>query len=68
VIFNAYWEPIDFQLPPLPDDFEPWHQIIDTDKVPPEDIGEGVPVKDEKTYAAQARSTIVLNATQVKRA
>jgi glycogen operon protein len=68
VIFNAYWEPIDFQLPPLPDDFEPWHQIIDTDKVPPEDIGEGVPVKDEKTYAAQARSTVVLNATQVKRA
>ncbi len=62
LIFNAYWEPISFQLPQLPTGFRPWNRIIDTDLVSPEDIGDGVPLAGAEAYDVQARSTVVLTA------
>jgi isoamylase len=58
MIFNAYWEALDFELPPG----TPWKRIIDTCLPSPEDI---VPVKKAKKvdgdhYNAGPRSVVVL--------
>jgi glycogen operon protein len=59
LIFNAFWEKIDFQVPVVPTDFAAWERIIDTDREPPEDICGGVPVANQH-YAVQPRSIVVL--------
>lgn len=62
-ILNAYWEPLDFQLPPANNAGEdPWHRWIDTALDSPHDI---VPWRDAPsipgdTYRAEARSVVVL--------
>lgn len=59
-ILNAYWEPLEFQLPPAPSGV--WRLAIDTGKSAPDDIVRGLPdttVKG-KTYTASARSIVVL--------
>jgi glycogen operon protein len=62
LIFNAYWEPISFDLPPLPYGFDPWHRIIDTNLPSPNDIKiEGTPVLTN-AYPVQGRSSVVLTA------
>ncbi len=60
LIFNAYWEPLNFALPQPPDAFGPWHRMIDTDLPSPDDIGEGVALEGASSYLTQARSTVVL--------
>ena len=62
LIFNAYWEPIKFELPKVPITFSPWKRMIDTDLPSPDDIGPGVALDDITTYQAQPRSTIILRA------
>jgi glycogen operon protein len=60
LIFNAYWGEIDFDLPPVPADFEPWYRIIDTDLASPHDIRiEGSAVRGTQ-YSVQARTSVVL--------
>lgn len=61
LIANAYWEPLTFQLPVLPDGFGPWKRIFDTFYEAPDDIRSGVSIP-ENVYQAQSRSVVVLNA------
>ncbi len=35
---NAYWEALDFELPPLPEGASPWRRIIDTAAPSPRDL------------------------------
>jgi glycogen operon protein len=64
VIFNSYWEALDFALPPGPPDAGPWRRWIDTARPSPDDIVEwqhAVPFSGT-TYRAGPRSTVVLMA------
>ena len=60
---NAYWEPLDFKLPPVPDDCDgPWRRWIDTALESPEDAcawRRGIPVA-EQHYRVQPRSLVIL--------
>lgn len=60
LIFNAYWEPIEFEIPTIPSEFESWRRIIDTDLPSPDDILlAGTPVHGQ-AYHVQGRSSVVL--------
>jgi len=62
IIFNAYWEPLDFELPVLNNGKEKWRRWIDTALDTPDDICEWnaeQPVPGT-TYRAGARSVVVL--------
>jgi isoamylase len=61
LILNAYWEPLDFELPKL-DGGTPWRRWIDTGLDSPEDI---VPWQEARTmtvdtYRAAPRSVAML--------
>jgi glycogen operon protein len=61
LILNAYWEPLDFDLPPADGD-STWRRWVDTALDPPDDI---VPWLDSSsfagaTYRAAPRSVVVL--------
>ena len=61
LILNAYWEPLDFELPKLGDK-GPWRRWIDTALDSPTDIvpwQEATGVQAE-SYRAQARSVAML--------
>ena len=65
LILNAYWEPLDFELPPAAnDDTNPWRRWIDTAQETPNDIvpWEEAPAFQGLTYRAEARSVAVLYA------
>jgi len=62
IMFNAYWEPLSFEVPILGDGSRNWWRWIDTALDPPHDICEWneetqVP---EATYRVGARSVVVL--------
>jgi isoamylase len=60
--FNAYWEPIDFRLPPVGSERDPWCRWIDTSLESPLDIAEwrqAVPVAGD-AYRVAPRSVVVL--------
>jgi len=63
LIMNAYWEPLDFELPPV-ENGPPgaWRRWIDTSLVSPEDIvpWQKAPSLACPTYRAEARSVVVL--------
>jgi glycogen operon protein len=62
IIFNAYWEALDFELPILRDGTQSWRRWIDTALDPPNEIcewGAEKPVLGT-TYRAGARSVVVL--------
>ncbi|MCS6958717.1 MAG: glycogen debranching protein GlgX [Pseudanabaenaceae cyanobacterium SKYGB_i_bin29] len=63
VICNAYWEPLDFALPPLPPNWH-WHRIVDTYLPSPDDFSppETAAYVASDRYRAMPRSTIVLMA------
>ena len=65
LVFNAHWEPIDFELPDVPTAFNDWNRVIDTHEPSPEDIGIAVPVLGSRLYAVQARSTVALTANRI---
>ena len=66
MILNAYWEPLEFELPPVAGaGLHPWRRAIDTFLESPHDIVErerASPVAADR-YRAEPRSVIVLFAT-----
>jgi glycogen operon protein len=61
VILNAYWEPLQFELPELAGG-QQWHRVVDTALPPPEDLaepGQEQPLADD-AYLATARSVVIL--------
>ena len=63
LIFNAYWEPLDFELPPIGTRTgNSWRRWIDTFRESPEDITawQEAPAISESTYHVGPRSVIVL--------
>jgi len=62
VIINAYWEPLEFELPPLTEAYEPWRRCIDTFLAPPEDVCplDDGPVVPLPKYRVQPRSLVIL--------
>ncbi len=61
LILNAYWEPLDFELPAREDGLG-WHRWIDTALDPPNEIVEWqkAPPVPGQTYHAGARSVVML--------
>jgi isoamylase len=63
LILNAYWQPLDFKLPPVDQGGQaPWRRWIDTARDSPHDIvpwqtAEPIP---GRTYRAESRSAVVL--------
>jgi isoamylase len=62
IIVNAYWEPLEFELPPLADPQEEWRRCIDTYLDPPDDILQWAQASqlESSIYRAQPRSIVVL--------
>src|SRR5262249_26842684 len=63
LILNAYWEPLDFELPPVEQaGGNPWRRWIDTALKAPHDIvpWQTAPVVSGCTYRTAARSVVVL--------
>jgi isoamylase len=63
VILNAYWEPLEFELPSVADGIQgPWRRWIDTFLDSPHDIveWEHAPSVPGHTYRAEPRSVVVL--------
>jgi isoamylase len=63
VILNAYWEPLEFELPPAPDrGRHPWRRWIDTFLDSPHDITDwgDAPAVPGHRYRAGPRSVVVL--------
>ena len=60
-MFNAYWEPLTFELPPGPDEPYRWQRCVDTALPSPDDICmlEEAPLVSE-SYRVQPRSCVVL--------
>jgi glycogen operon protein len=64
LILNAYWEPLDFELPILTNS-RLWRRWIDTSLEPPQEIVEwqlAQPVAGDSIYHAAPRSVVVLGA------
>jgi glycogen operon protein len=62
LILNAYWEPLDFELPAAAGPGGPWRRWIDTSLACPQDIGpwqEG-PACSDPVYRTGPRSVVVL--------
>ena len=63
LILNAYWEPLDFELPPISGGVRaPWRRWIDTVLDSPDDIveWEQASVVAANTYRVAPRSLVVL--------
>ena len=62
LIVNAYWEPLDFELPSTDGSTNPWHRWIDTSLDSPDDIvpWEAATSFEGLTYRAEARSEVAL--------
>ena len=63
LILNAYWEPLDFELPPVDQTGgNPWRRWIDTALDAPHDIvlWQTAPAVPGCTYRVEARSVVVL--------
>jgi isoamylase len=62
LIINAYWEPLDFELPPVDDAQGYWRRCIDTYLDSPDDICDlaDAPQLGGSTYRAQPRSVVLL--------
>jgi glycogen operon protein len=62
-MFNAYWEPLTFELPsPVPDAGACWRRWIDTYRDAPDDVCDKPPASPVEgvSYTVQARSLVVL--------
>ena len=62
LIVNAFWEPLDFELPLLSDQKDAWRRWIDTSLEPPCEIVEwqAAPPVPGSSYSAGPRSVVVL--------
>ncbi|MBI4899560.1 MAG: glycogen debranching protein GlgX [Actinobacteria bacterium] len=63
IIFNAYWQPLDFALPDLPVD-QRWHRLVDTALPSPDDLTDPPQplAPGQGRYAVRPRSTVILTA------
>ena len=71
VIFNAYWEPLEFELPAERHGAgHPWRRWIDTSLESPHDIQDwpATPVVRQRRYRAGPRSVVVLIAAAITEA
>ncbi|MEJ2049776.1 MAG: glycogen debranching enzyme, partial [Calditrichota bacterium] len=61
IIFNAYWESLEFELPETDQD-KNWRRIIDTALPPPDDFCKpgNAPAITSATYQCQPRSIVLL--------
>ena len=62
-MLNAYWEPLTFELPPLPPE-QRWCRVVDTALSSPDDIsepGREPPVAGNECRV-EARSVVILKA------
>jgi len=61
-MLNAYWEPLSFEVPPVPDGRTPWRCCIDTSRPAPHDINRWNtgPTVSSSTYLVQPRSIVLL--------
>jgi isoamylase len=61
VILNAYWQPLQFELPSLKLG-NSWHRIVDTSLPAPDDIADPATAKKlyDQRYLVAARSSVVL--------
>jgi glycogen operon protein len=69
LMVNAFWEPITFQLPPVPEQFgQKWRRWIDTYHESPHDICilQDAPLIEDSTYLVQARSIVAIMAGSPK--
>jgi glycogen operon protein len=65
LILNAFWEPLDFELPrPRDGGASAWRRWIDTAQLSPDDIvpWEEAPTVPGLTYRVEARSVVALHA------
>src|SRR5262249_16747216 len=64
LILNAFWEPLDFELPKR-DGAGTWRRWIDTALEPPQDIvpWQTAPTSPRNIYRAEARSVVMLFAS-----
>ncbi len=63
-MLNAYWEPLTFELPPVPAESQQrWRRCIDTGRASPDDIypWEKAPLVAETAYVVQPRSVVLLS-------
>jgi glycogen operon protein len=62
MMFNAYWEPLTFELPLRPSEGIRWRRCIDTALASPDDIChlDEAPEVDASRYRVEARSVVVL--------
>ena len=62
VICNAFWDPLDFELPPAPFGAAGWRRVLDTQLPSPHDFQElaTAPLVSGPTYRAEARSCVML--------
>jgi len=65
ILFNAFWDPLDFELPPLGKN-EMWRRIVDTSLPSPQDFCKlpDAPAVTTGKYRAQARSSVLLIAAR----
>jgi len=62
MIINAYWEPLEFEIPPLDQTQESWRRCLDTYLDPPDDIRswrDAQPILGS-TCRVQPRSVVML--------
>jgi isoamylase len=62
-MLNAYWEPLTFELPPVPaESQQPWRRCVDTALASPDDFcsWETAPFVEQAVYVVQSRSVVIL--------
>jgi len=66
LIVNAYWEPLQFEIPPTGEAYGPWKRGIDTYLDSPDDIygWDMAPTIQDSTYLVQSRSVVLLVSAQ----
>jgi glycogen operon protein len=62
MIVNAYWEALEFEIPPAGDASSGWRRIVDTFLDSPNDIcaWADAPIVRDPTYLVQPRSVVLL--------
>jgi glycogen operon protein len=62
LIINAYWEALEFEVPPRPQPHQAWRRCVDTSCDPPEDISDWANARNlsGSTCVVQPRSVVIL--------
>jgi glycogen operon protein len=67
IMINAYWEPLSFSLPEVPDGCGPWHRLIDTFQASPEDfLEQGTETQSDSAYTVQSRSIVLITNKRIR--